>query len=119
VFLVLVLYDGKIQQWESLFLIGWYILYVVVVVAGRRINKRLKQYYKEREARRAAAAAATAATVNAESGADTHTCIGPLPHWHSRRHTHASVWVWEYVCVSVWVGGCGRAGVGGCPQRPC
>jgi len=60
----MVLYDGKITLWESVFLIGMYVLYVIVVVAGRRINKRLKRYYKER----AAAKAAAAGSLNTENG---------------------------------------------------
>ena len=54
IFLILVLNDGVITLWESCFLMAWYVLYVIVVVVGRKINKRLKRYYKEREARMAA-----------------------------------------------------------------
>ena len=73
VFLILVLNDGVIRLWESLFLIGWYIIYVIVVVAGRKINKRLKLYYKEREARLAAEAASAggAGNVNDDSAGES------------------------------------------------
>jgi len=42
VFILVVLIDGVVVLWEACFLVSYYILYVVVVVAARSINQRLK-----------------------------------------------------------------------------
>ncbi|KCV68732.1 hypothetical protein H696_05018 [Fonticula alba] len=46
IIVMVVLYDGQLELWESLFLVAWYVIYAAIVIIGRKIY----QHHKRRKA---------------------------------------------------------------------